>query len=396
MFPYCRICKGYRKMCGLSSCPITDSIKVKNGTLSIKTGEVSSVTPPGIFIGAFNYPKVYAGPMAVIDPGLEYPTGKEYGRGMDEILALNSNLYRASRRTYVGEIDGNYSRYIQEAAMSSNYVDMEMNISRKIGGSIDRDPSLESPLSSMVEINSLQMSSNAKIPNRVEHFHNDTDLRAGDAVWKLYRSGFDIRYLEGVFSSGSLGLGKSRKLVPTRWAITAVDDILYKKIKEEILNYDIISEVYVFNNSYLGNSFTIILLPYSLSYEMQELWDDNSIWGGEQKVSIDYEFAKGRKEYANEVGGAYYAARLAAFEYLAGIRRQASVIILRCIGGEYYSPLGVWVVRETVRDAFKKRERRYSSIGEMMKNENPGIRNWYGISRVAGQAYVQKRIMDYF
>lgn len=383
-------------MCGQESCPILDSIKERTGNLEIRTGNVSSVTPPGIFIGTYNYPRVYAGPLAVVDPSSAYPSGKEYGKGMEEILAMNRNLYRASKKIRINDMEGTYARSVQEAAMASNYVDMELSISRRLGSPVERDTSLDSPMTSMVEVSALSMSSNPKIPGKVDYFHGDVHLDSSEAVWQLYRSGLDIGYLEGVFSSGSLGIGSKRRLVPTRWSITAVDDILYRKMKGEIIGYPMIQDITVFRNSYNGNGFTIILLPYTLAYEMQEMWTGNSLWGSGNNVSMDYEFSAGRKRYADQVGGAYYAARLAVFEYLSRIRRQAAAIVLRTIGQEYYSPLGVWVVRETVRNAFSKQPSRYSTINDMIRTENPGIRGWDGISRVLGNSYVQKSIMDYF
>ncbi len=68
----------------------------------------------------------------------------------------------------------------------------------------------------------------------------------------------------------------------------------------------------------------------------------------------DYEGFKGRKQYAEE-GGGYYAARLAVAEALHKMRRQAGVIVFREIHPSYFIPLGVWVVRETVRAAFRNR-----------------------------------------
>lgn len=383
-------------MCGLSTCPILDSIKERTGELEIKIGDVSSLTPPGIFIGTYNYPKVYAGPLAVVDTARDYPTGNEYGKGMEEILSLNRNLYRASKQIRVSDLEGTATRSIQEAAMSSAYVDMEMNISRNLGNRIDRDRTFESPLTSMVELNSIRMSSNAKIPRKVDYFHSDTAFNSSDAVWELYKSGMSIGYLEGIFSSGALGIGKKRRLVPTRWSITAVDDIIYRKMKGEIIQYPVVSEIQVYRNSYNGNRFTIIILPYSLAYEMQELWTENSLWESSGNVSIDYEYSGGRKKYADEVGGAYYAARLAVFEHLNAIRRQAAVIVLRTIGQDYYSPLGVWLVRETVRKAFESSPVSYGSVDELVREERTGIRNWNNNSKVIKQSFIQKNIMEYF
>lgn len=379
----------------MRGCPLIGEAIMESAPKMIKYGEVSSLTPPGVFIGTYNYPKVYAGPLAVAELESPYPTGNEYGKSIEEILGLGRNLYRASKTTAVKDVNGKFSRSLQESAMSSNHVDIEMNISGRLDHNLDHESKLEAPLRSMIQIGSLKMTSNPKVPRKVEYLHGDTDLKAVDSVWSLYNLGFPIDYLEGVLSSGALGVGKNRKLVPTRWSITAVDDILYRRLKEEISLYETISEVRVFRNSYLGNNFTIILLPYTFSFEMQELWTGGSAYDLENRVLMDYELSRGRKTYASNVGGAYYAARVAVMEYLRKIKRQASAIVLRTIGNEYYSPLGVWVVRETVRHAMIIGHTEYSSIEETAKNLDTGIGNWSARSKVVSERFVQARIMDY-
>ncbi|MFX1307405.1 MAG: hypothetical protein ACFFDG_11385, partial [Promethearchaeota archaeon] len=65
----------------------------------------------------------------------------------------------------------------------------------------------------------------------------------------------------------------------------------------------------------------------------------------------DYEFYHGRKSYASNITGAYYAARKSVCEYLYKIKKQARVLIFREVSGGYVVPLGVWVIRETVNNA---------------------------------------------
>ena len=72
----------------------------------------------------------------------------------------------------------------------------------------------------------------------------------------------------------------------------------------------------------------------------------------ETYIAHNYEGPKGRTEYAEETAGAYYAARLGALEYLNDIKRNAKVLIVRDVTPDYWAPLGVWVIRETVRNAF--------------------------------------------
>jgi hypothetical protein len=82
----------------------------------------------------------------------------------------------------------------------------------------------------------------------------------------------------------------------------------------------------------------------------------NSTWNATDRSFIrqNYEPFNGRTSYADECSGAYYAARLAALEYLENIQRQAKVLIVRDVRPDYWAPLGVWVIRETMRNAFEE------------------------------------------
>ncbi|MHA1870094.1 MAG: hypothetical protein ACTSXF_04030, partial [Promethearchaeota archaeon] len=167
---------------------------------------------------------------------------------------------------------------------------------------------------------------------------------------------------------GLIGKGKARKLVPTRWAITAVDSIISKRLIRQIKEFPEISEYYTFYNEFLDNKFIILFMPKTWSFEMMECWDANTIWTqnvpGVQNINQntfkepiimeDFELEKGRKTYAFNVTGAYYAARKEVAEFLYRERKQARVIVFREVNGGYIVPLGVWVIRETIRNALYK------------------------------------------
>jgi hypothetical protein len=69
----------------------------------------------------------------------------------------------------------------------------------------------------------------------------------------------------------------------------------------------------------------------------------------------DYEGFRGRRDYAEDTAGGYYAARLSILQKLDEIKRTASVLALRFVTKEYWAPLGVWVVREAVKKALEGR-----------------------------------------
>jgi hypothetical protein len=49
-------------------------------------------------------------------------------------------------------------------------------------------------------------------------------------------------------------------------------------------------------------------------------------------------------------------------EYLAEIKRQASIFVLREITPDYWAPLGVWVVREGMREALRNPPHKFDSL----------------------------------
>lgn len=88
---------------------------------------------------------------------------------------------------------------------------------------------------------------------------------------------------------------------------------------------------------------------------MMEAWYPNTTWntsGTDVDMGASYEPFDGRKTYA-EIGGCYYAARLAVSELLEKKQAQAKVIILREVHEGYIMPVGVWNVREHVRQALR-------------------------------------------
>jgi hypothetical protein len=69
-------------------------------------------------------------------------------------------------------------------------------------------------------------------------------------------------------------------------------------------------------------------------------------------MSSAHEGYEGRTAYVEETAGAYYAARLGVLEHLQERDKQAKCLVLREITDDYWAPVGVWQVREGVRNAF--------------------------------------------
>jgi hypothetical protein len=185
----------------------------------------------------------------------------------------------------------------------------------------------------------------------------------------LYKNNFSEYTLSKILSVGVLGLKKNKKLVPTRWSITATDDTLGKLLLKKIKDFPIIENSELFFGEFLGNQYLIMLFPDVWSYELFELYFPGSSWNPstEIKASTDYEDFYGRKEYAFATAGGYYASRFPIIEYLNSIKRQASVLVIRIETPSYWAGLGVWVVRESVRKALANKMK-FSDENEMKES----------------------------
>src|SRR3989475_12532927 len=67
------------------------------------------------------------------------------------------------------------------------------------------------------------------------------------------------------------------------------------------------------------------------------------------------------------LAGCNYAARLAVGEALARERRQAATVILRETHPGYIMPVGVWNVREHVREALRHLPHRFPSMADTLE-----------------------------
>ena len=225
-----------------------------------------------------------------------------------------------------------------------------------------------------------------------EKIFYDRDMKAQDAVLKLYNSGIEISKIQKCFSIGMMG--QKRKLVPTKWSITATDDIISKSIVNEILENNLIDTSKVFSYEHLGNIFSVILFPHRWIFEMVEAWYSNGILG----FGSDNEDARGIN-HPPHIAGAYFAAKLAVSEYLLKNKIQAGVLIFREIRPEYAIPVGVWQVREGIREAMKQKPQIITKFNEALEiaatKTSVSKNEWIKNGKITDMIR-QKTLLDYF
>ena len=320
----------------------------KYGNL-FSSDSVSGTSPPSVFVGSYNYPKVFVGPMVPPIHGntelLDSPE-KWKGKTLEEIINFRLNLVRGIQKIPIEQTEGRYIENLQEVTMSSKPTDLDLIFNKKVSSNISIDGE-SAPFGPIGEIKSAKFSGSTST-KPIEKIFYDKDMKAEDAVLKLYNSGVEISKIQKCFSIGMLG--KKRKLVPTKWSITATDDIISKSIVEKILENSLIDTWKIFSYEHLGNIFSVILFPHRWIFEMVEAWYSNGILG----FGSDNEDARGIN-HPPHIAGAYFAAKLAVSEYLLKNRIQSGVFILREIRPEYAIPVGVWQVREGIREAMKQK-----------------------------------------
>jgi hypothetical protein len=402
----CALCKGARFLCGKTRCPIMVKVNYFLKSVPLMASEdIDGMSPPSVFIGRMGYPNVYAGPLVPPvhdDTGIYDLPEQWFGKSMDEIVGFRSLLVRGKHRVNVQKFmaGGKILDQTRELALADSSVDIELNLTKKPRGSIYLDDNVQ-PFGPSAPILNLHVG-NARYDAKIEKAYYDTDLRATEAVVDLYNRGVMVSKIQKAFSVGAFGLEKKRRLVPTRWSITAVDDILSKNLREKVKNMPEINEYRVYESIYMDNVFEIIMIPAQWSYESMEAWYPGTVWnphGTNIAIFSDWEGNSGRTTYA-QIGGCYYSARLAVCEQLTKERRQATVIVLREARPGYIMPIGVWQVRENVRNAMHQKPYVFKNLAESLqfissRFEIP-MHRWILQSELLKRALFQKRISDFF
>lgn len=307
---------------------------------------------PSIFVGRFGYPKVHVGFLA--------PQGIRESELMDapklwaqqnfqipDIAALRRSLVQS--RFEVGIQEQNRQLGMaQEIAMSAKPVDVDIMFQQS-PKQLDIFDGISAPFGPTGHLKAVDLTSNPHIPTAVEAAVGDTHATATTVMGELYGKNYDEHTLTKLLSVGTLGQGSLRKLVPTRWAITAVDDSLGKMLREQIQDFSFCEHKIHFGG-YLGNFFLIFFFPEKFRYELFEMNTGSPLTEHKSlPYTTDYESFAGRTGYVQETAGGYYACRFSILEKLIEEHEQGSVLALRFITPEYTAPLGVWVVRQATR-----------------------------------------------
>jgi len=390
----CHICKGIRKLCGRERCPILTRIYYQKLAIPKINESLFGPSPKSVFVGHENYPDVFVGPMVSLNESnlerVDTPE-KMFGLSQEKIIRDRYSLVRGKLQKNVFTRD-RYIRELQAVTLSAKPVDMEINFRKKPSFSLSFSPILQ-PMGASGKVNKIKVVDNPKIRSPVYKLIDD-DIKADEVVVEFYKLNFNVSQISKILSSGVLGIKK--KLVPTKWSITAIDALLSKYFITKIKNFSSIDEYLLFENSYLGNHFYILLLPGNWEFEQFETWFPGTLWNlnsNSPEITVEFEFYFGRKDYASLQSGGYYASRFAVSEGLYKMKRQARAIVIREVGKEYDIPVGVWEVRENVRAALRKKPEKFGSLKQLLQNLKTKIKPEEYVKK--SNLLRQKRITDF-
>jgi DNA repair protein NreA len=396
----CEICKGNRLVCvqNSSRCPVFLRAK---GLIDIEKmvgkTEFFGPSPPGVFLGSYGYPNLLAGPLVPVvqepDPSLLDSPDRWLDKSIDELLRYRFGLVRGKSNVKVQDArnpDKTLS-LVQEIVMSETPTDTELVLKKKPYVKINL-LTRSSPHGPSGVVERLSLASNPDVPRQIDKVVSDTDLAANEGAQSLYRSGISQQHIVRMFSIGLLGSSRARRLVPTEWSITAIDDILAKDLRSRVLDYPRLDEFRLFSAHSVGNNVHVLLFPTNWMFEALEGW----LTGPRPEVFGDYELNRGRKDYPTSIAGAYHASRLPALEYLNKIRRQAGAIVFLEVTREWV-PLGVWRFRELARRALTGDASRFTTLegalSEARKRLLIPYHHWAGASRLLSY-YKQQSVLD--
>ncbi len=399
----CIECRGTKRLCGLAYCPVMVKMNIQPLRLNLAS-EIQGSSPPSVFVGRVGYPKVMVGPMLppIFEDTSAYDTPELWqDYKVDDILHFRLSLVRGTTLVDVKDAkrETKMVQTLQELAMAEKPVDSDMVLKKDPSKTVHLNEHIP-PFGPSGQMFKFNVSGNISVDQRIEKAYYDKDLKAGEAVVRLYGNGVPLSKIQKSFSVGSFG--KARRMVPTRWSITAVDDITSKSLIEKVKMQQEIGEYLVYVRKIHMNVFIAVVIPGAWSFEWIEAWFPNTTWNlmqyGNPAIMGDNEDYMGIDHYA-KVGGCYYSARLTAAEMLSQLQRQGTVLMLREIYPGFNIPLGVWFVREQLRAMMKSKPYRFSSLEEAlefsMQNLTIPLNKWVAKSRILRDVRYQKRISEY-
>jgi hypothetical protein len=304
--------------------------------------------PASSIVGEKNYPNIRVHSISNGDKNSTYKkTSLIVKNTYDEIVKLKaknilgstSNLNIKNKKEKIKEEISDIYKAKNDVNFASHF-EKELNFDRVLTSKIT------GIMGSKNELISLHATENISIKKRIDKYTNE-DIKSKEIIIDLYKRGYNEHQIINLLSLGEFGYEFRKKLVPTRWAISAYDKSIESYLHKKILDYKLINNYELYTYKDKGNFFLIILFPEYFCSEIIETFNNN--------IEKDFVQFDNKLRYKDpQTAGGFYATKLGIFENLNHRKKQSAFISIRIIDG-YDIPLGVVFVRESVREAMKKK-----------------------------------------
>lgn len=378
----CAVCKG-RGWCGLPKCPVLSRFQAQ---VNVSPADQYEGCAPSVFVGSRGYPRPRIGPLMSVDPDLP-PVWIAQGLNIEQIVAIRARTIRGIIHPQ------HYLPSLQDIALSSRPLEVEVSFEHPPRFELTFDGTV-TPIGLSGSIRRFQVVDHPRVERVVDRVANDTDLGATEGCTILREANVDVYRISQLLTSGLLG--RRRRMVPTRWAITATDDMAFSGMRPRLLRAFSLDHIQLFSTTLFGNTIICLFVPGDWSFEMIEIWGKQSLWGGGEDVILGDGERRKRTTYS-PISGAYYAARLAVAEYLTGKNLTARVLVVRSVSQEYWAPLGAWVIREATRKALQEAPITFESLDTAVVTISslPGSNRWVRHSHLLPLLRSQRVLTDF-
>lgn len=366
--------------------------KIKKYSKELKSTNEIEGFASGAIVGEKNYPNLKV--HSISNTNIENSFFKNNSQVMSDyskIIDLKAkNILGSTSNISVKKFNNRITDEIRDIYKSKS----EVEFSSKFEKNLKFDKIVINKVAGIVgssnQLESLSANSNTSTSKQIEK-NISNDIKATKAIINLYEQNVNENQIINLLALGSFGVSSNKKLVPTKWAISAYDQTIEKYLFNQLKKFKLITkyEVYEFNNK--GNYFLIILFPEFLSGETIESQNDfygTDYFNNENKLD----------KKTPQISGAYYANKLAVFEHLRERKRQSAFLSIRLIK-DYDIPLGVVFVRECVRNSFKNKIFSTSNkleLEEFLKFKKNNFYTFYEKSKLLNEFKKRLDLRDYF
>ncbi|MCA9486085.1 hypothetical protein H6501_03425 [Candidatus Woesearchaeota archaeon] len=366
--------------------------EIKNYSKTLAPTKALQGYPASALVGEKHYPFVQTHSVSTEEKEDNYQNNAQLvKKSYAEIIRFKAkHLLASSQQNPVQNIKTSLLDELQTIYKGKRPVQMETTFAKEIQFNKIFVSKVAGLSGAQNPIADLKASENSPTSKLLEKFTQE-DIKAREAMLSLYRKGVNETQIIELLSLGSFGINSNRRLVPSRWAISAYDKAIDQDLYKNVRRHRTINSYEVYAIEDKGNFFLILFFPFSYEAEIIEAFSH----------TIEQDYVKNdnilhKKEPAT--AGGFYATKLAMLEHLEKRQRSAACLSLRIIDG-YDLPLGVVLVRELVREALKNRPQCFSSEKELFSYIKERYASHYKLlshSDLLKEKRTQKTLRDFF